>query len=342
MNLDSGQVTNFMLGELMPVRDFPNSKVTEYAAYAHDEIRLGSFTLIPGLRYQSYQLDAEGDPIFEADNPNTPVVDASEDSLAPKLGLLWHLNPASQLYLQYARGFRAPPFEDLNIGLDIPMFNIRAIPNPDLEPETSDGIELGFRFQTDTYRFSVAGFGVDYDNLIDTKVNLGIDPATGVLLFQSQNIDKARVYGAELNFNASLERWVRGLSLDAAASITRGRNRTTDEPLNTVDPAELVTSLVWQPGSRTRLAMVVTAVAAQDRVDHTSAELAETDGYVVFDFTGSIRITENLRLDAGLFNAFDKTYWQWSSIRNRPVGDPMIDYLSAPGRYASVSLRANL
>jgi hemoglobin/transferrin/lactoferrin receptor protein len=86
----------------------------------------------------------------------------------------------------------------------------------------------------------------------------------------------------------------------------------------------------------------MTAVDAQDRVDHGSAELAETDGYVVFDFTGSIRITENVRLDAGLFNAFDKTYWQWSSIRNRPVGDPMIDYLSAPGRYASVSLRANL
>jgi len=341
-NLLSGATTHTMLGESMPVRDFPNSTVDEIAVYVHDEIALGQFTLIPGLRYQSYSLNAQPDPIFHGDNQNTTVVDSKESSLAPKLGALWHVNPATQVYAQYAHGFRAPPFEDLNIGLDIPLFNIRAIPNPDLKPETSDGIELGVRYQADSYRVSLAAFGADYDNLIDTKVNLGPDPATGTLIFQSQNVDQARVYGAELEFNASLDRWMTGLSFDAAASITRGRNRTTDQPLNTVDPAELVTALTWQPTDRTRVGLVVTAVAAQERVDDSSADLMTTDGHVVVDLTGSIRISRNIRLDAGLFNAFDETYWQWSSVRNRTVNDPMIDYLSAPGRYASVSLRVEL
>jgi hemoglobin/transferrin/lactoferrin receptor protein len=315
--------------------------VNEFALYVHDEITMGQFALIPGLRYQSYDLNAEVDAIFIEDNPNTTVVDSKESSLAPKLGALWHLSERAQTYAQYAHGFRAPPFEDLNIGLDIPLFGIRAIPNPDLKPETSDGVELGYRYQGDDYRFSIAAFGVDYNDLIETKVNLGRDE-TGTLLFQSRNIDEARVYGAEFNFNASLDRWISGLSFDAAASITRGENRTTNEPLNTVDPAELVTAFTWEPSAKSRFGLIVTAVAGQDRVDDSTTELMTTDGYVVVDLTGSFRITDGIRVDAGLFNALDKTYWQWSSIRNRTVNDPMIDYLSAPGRYASVSVRVDL
>ena len=341
-DLLTGLSSNVMLGEIMPVRDFPKSTVTEYALYIHDEISLGAFTLIPGLRWQTYDLNAESDALYAADNPNTQVVDSKKSALAPKLGALWHINSSSQAYAQYAHGFRAPPFEDLNIGLDIPLFNYRAIPNPDLKPETSDGVEIGYRYAADSYRFSIAVFGVEYDNLIETKVNLGRQPETGTLLFQSQNIDKARVYGTELSFTASLDRWVSGLAFDAAASITRGENRTTGQPLNTIDPAELVAAFTWEPNERSRFALITTAVAAKDRVDDTTTDLMQTSGYVIVDLTGSYRLTNSVRIDAGLFNAFDKQHWQWSSIRNRSENDPMINYLSAPGRYASVSLRVDL
>lgn len=341
-NLLTGTTSNWLLGEIMPVRDFPNSSVEEFALYVHDEISVGRFTLIPGLRYQRYDLDARIDPVFSEDNPDTTVVDAKESSLAPKLGAIWRFSSASEAYFQYAHGFRAPPFEDLNIGLSIPLFGFEAIPNPDLEPETSDGIELGYRYRGDRMRWSIAAFGADYEDLIETKVNLGRDPETGNLIFQSQNIDRARVYGAEATFSYSLDQWVSGLSLDTAASLTRGDNRTDDKPLNTVDPAELITSLVWEPNGRWRLGMIVTAVAGKDRVDDSVSGQMTTNGYAILDLTASWRISRNTRLDAGLFNAFDKTYWQWSSVRNRTENDPMIDYLSAPGRFASVALRMNL
>lgn len=341
-NLATGSSSNVLLGEVMPVRDFPKSTVDELALYVHDEISLGRFTLIPGLRYQTYDLDADADAIYTADNPTTAAIDASDDSLSPKLGLLWHLNDDVRLYVQYAHGFRAPPFEDVNIGFDIPLFNYRALPNPDLKPETSDGIEFGLNLDRDDYRFSISVFGVDYDDLIETRANLGRDPATGTLLFQSRNIDSARVYGVEANFNTTLERWVSGLTLDLAGSWTRGDNRSTDEPLNTIDPPELIAALTWQPADRWRMGLITTAVAGQDRVDDTQADIFETDGFVLVDFTGSYRLSESVRIDAGLFNAFDKTYWRWSSVRNRTTEDPMIDYLSAPGRYASVSIRADL
>jgi len=340
-DLTTGVTSNWLLGEVMPVRDFPNSTVEEVAAYVHDEITLGRLTLIPGLRYQRYDLDASVDPIFTEDNPGTLVVDKKESSLAPKFGALWRFNSASEAYFQYAHGFRAPPFEDLNIGFNLPLFGYRAIPNPDLKPETSDGIEIGYRYRGDRMRWSLAAFGADYDDLIETKVNLGLDD-TGTLIFQSRNIDDARVYGAEFTFGYSFDEWVPGLELDAAGSVTRGDNRATDEPLNTVDPAELITSLSWSPSDRWRFGMIVTAVAAKDRVDDSVSGQVTTDGYAILDLTASWRINRNIRLDAGLFNAFDKTYWQWSSVRNRTENDPMFNYLSAPGRYGSVALRVDL
>ncbi len=340
-DLSTGISSNWLLGEAMPVRDFPNSTVEEFAVYVHDEISFGRLTLIPGLRYQSYDLDAQVDAVFSEDNPGTVVVDKNESSLAPKFGALWRFNSASEAYFQYAHGFRAPPFEDLNIGFNLPLFGYRAIPNPDLEPETSDGIEIGYRYRGSRMQWSLAAFGADYDDLIETKVNLGLDES-GTLIFQSRNIDHARVYGAEFTFGYSFDEWVPGLTLDAAGSITRGDNRTTDEPLNTVDPAELITALTWAPGDRWRLGMIITAVAAKDRVDESVPGQVTTDGYAILDLTASWQISTNIRLDAGLFNAFDKTYWQWSSVRNRTENDPMFNYLSAPGRYGSVALRVDL
>ncbi|MDP6416734.1 MAG: TonB-dependent receptor, partial [Gammaproteobacteria bacterium] len=252
---------------------------------------------------------------------------------------LWDVRSDTQLYMQYAHGFRAPPFEDVNIGFDIPLFNYRAIPNPSLDAETSDGIELGARFQGNSYRAAIAVFGVEYDDLIQTRVNLGRQPGTGTLLFQSRNVDEARVYGAEINVNADLGRWVEGVSFDASASWVRGKDRSNDEPLNTIDPLELVAALTWQPHERTRLAFVTTAVASQNRVDDSSSDIVQTDGFAVFDMTASYTTASGIRVDAGVFNLFDKTYWRWSSVRNRTVDDPMLNHLSAPERYASVSVR---
>jgi hemoglobin/transferrin/lactoferrin receptor protein len=261
--------------------------------------------------------------------------------VAPKLGIRWRVSDAVSLLAQYARGFRAPPFEDVNIGLEYSVpFPVRAIPNPDLEAETSDGLEVGVDYHDDDgVRLGVTVFGADYDDFIESKASLGFDPSSGALLFQSRNIDRARVYGAEFRASAPLRD---DLSLDLAASWTRGENRVTDEPLNTVDPPSAMARLAWQPAARWRASLAVRAAADQTRVDDTEAELFEPDGYVVFDLGVGYAPNPDVRVDAGIFNLTDETYWRWASVRGRPEGDPLIDLLAAPGRYGAVSLRVRL
>ena len=76
----------------------------------------------------------------------------------------------------------------------------------------------------------------------------------------------------------------------------------------------------------------------QDRIDESNVDLFEPDGYVALDVLATLEPLRNVRIDLGVFNLLDETYWQWSAVRNRPADDPMIGALSAPGRYGSVTV----
>lgn len=341
-DVTTGAQTSVLLGENMPVRDFPDSTITEFGVYALDEIAYGRWSFIPAVRFDDYRLDARPDSMYRADNPTSPAVDVDETSVSPKFGLLYRATDHTTLFAQYAHGFRAPPFEDVNIGLDIPRFNFRAIPNPDLNAETSDGLELGMRVTDARVTFSASVFGVNYDDFIESKINLGPDPVSGVILFQSQNIAKARVYGAEFKVDVDLDDWMSGVSVGAAGNWTRGDNETNDEPLNSVDPPELVLRLAWAPRESLHFALMSTIVDGQHRLDEGTVNLFAPNAYAIIDALATLRPSGNVRIDVGVFNVFDKTYWSWATVRNRPADDPMLDALSAPGRFGSVSIQVAL
>jgi len=338
--LDDGQVTDTVLGETFPVRDFPKTDVRETGVYVHDEIPVGRARWIAGLRYDRYDLDPDPDEIYREDNPATEVVSITDDQVSPKLGLVWAFRPGVDGWLQYAHGFRAPSFEDANIGLDIPMFNIRAIPNPDLKPETSDGIEAGLRWRADGVRVDASVFYTRYDDFIETKVRLGVDPASGRLLFQSRNIEEARIYGTEITAEVSLDPWLSGTRLRAAAYWARGDNRETDEPLNSVGPAQAVLGLGWtSPDGGTDATLMGTFTRRNSRLDESRGELFEAPGYAAFDLFLSQRWGRHLVVRAGVENLLDRTYWRWADVRGLPPADPLVPLLSQPGRSVAVDLR---
>src|SRR5690606_3491173 len=120
-----------------------NSRADEIGVFWQDEIRFGEhWALVPGLRWESYRLRAHPDALWSEDNPGVVPAALDNDQVTPKLGLRWNRDQLV-LYAQYTRGFRAPPFSDVNIGLNLPTFKYIALPNPELETERSEGLELG-------------------------------------------------------------------------------------------------------------------------------------------------------------------------------------------------------
>jgi hemoglobin/transferrin/lactoferrin receptor protein len=343
-DLVTGKTTKTILGETFPLRDFPTSDVTEAGAFAQDEIRFAgsAWSLIPALRVDYYRLSPQADALYREDNPLLPVVGLDDLSFSPKLGVTRSFGESLAAYFQYSHGFRAPPPEDVNIGLDLPLLNIRAVPNPDLKAETSNGYELGLRWRDAALSLTASGYYTDYDDFIESKVNLGADPVTKVILFQSQNIARARIYGTELAATVRAGEWAPGLdgwSARLAAAWSRGEDLVRNEPLNSVDPGNGVLSVAYDAPSGTwRAELVGTLVAAKREVDRSRVNLYRTGSYGMLDLLAQADLGHGLWLDAGLFNLTDRAYIEWADVRGRPVGDPLIPYYTHPGRNASITL----
>jgi hemoglobin/transferrin/lactoferrin receptor protein len=338
-NLETGDQTNALLGEVFPLRDFPISTAEESAVYVEDTMSVGDWTIIAALRADWYELAPSQDPMYLEDYPFAELVSLSESDTSPKLGVIYAVSQDVDVYLQYSHGFRAPPFADANIGLEIPAFNFRAIPNPDLRSESSDGVELGMRWQGLNSSAHASVFHTRYEDFIESKVRLGIDPVSGRLLFQSQNLEETRIEGIEAGGALRFDGALSAFGVDGSAFYARGENKENGQPLNSVGPPQAVIGLSWfSPSERSQLRLKTTLTDAWDERDETSGELFKPPGYAVFDLFFTQQLGQRVTLRAGLHNLTDRTYWNWSDVRGLSPDDPLLPYLAQAGRSASISM----
>ena len=340
--LDDGETSSTLLGEVFPLRDFPISKTQDWGAYLEETMRAGRWSLIAALRADRYDMRPRVDAMYAEDYPFADPVSLSVSEVSPKFGLIARISGATEAYLQYAHGFRAPPYEDANISLDIPLFNIRAVPNPELRAERSDGIELGIRWRGPNGQARLSLFRTEYEDFIESRVRIGTDPASGRILFQSQNIDRAVIEGVEAGASYGLRTRTTGLSLEASVFIARGTDRQSGAPLNSVGPPQAVVGMDWASANeRWRARLLGTLTAAWDDRDETTGELFEPPGHAVYDAYLAYQPGPRVTLRAGLRNLTDQTTWSWTHVRGLAPGDPTVPYLSRPGRSFTVGIEMN-
>jgi hemoglobin/transferrin/lactoferrin receptor protein len=334
-NLATGAQTSVLLGEDFPLRDFPISTTTEIGAYVEDTMTVGDWTLIAALRADRFDLSPHTDPMYLEDYPFAELISLTESDLSPKLGLIYDVGSGIDVYFQYSHGFRAPPYADANIGLELPVFNVRAIPNPDLKSESSDGFDIGMRWQGMNASARLSAFHTRYDDFIESKVRLGADPVTGRILFQSQNLRETRIEGVEAGWSG---RWG-AFGLDGSAYYARGINKETNEALNSVGPPQAVLGFNWYSrDDRRQLRLKATLTDDWSDRDETSGELFKPAGYGVLDVYLTQQLGQRTTVRAALHNLTDKTYWNWSDVHGLSPDDPMLPYLAQAGRSASFSL----
>ena len=337
-NLASGDQTNVLLGEVFPLRDFPVSRTKESAIFIEDTISIGDWKVIAALRGDQFDLSPQVDAMYLEDYPSYEVVSLRESELSPKLGLIYSATPGVDIYLQYSHGFRAPPYSDANISLELPFFGYRAIPNPDLKSESSDGFDIGIRWQGVQSSARISAFSTRYEDFIESKINVGVDPVTGFTMFQSQNISETEIQGIEAGWNTRFGA-NEAFGFDGSAYYARGDNKDSDQPLNSVGPAQGVLGLSWfssDDSRQVRLKGIFTD--AYDRRDETAGEVFKPAGHAIFDLFLTQRLGNRAIVRAGLHNLTDRTYWNWSDVRGVKASDPILPYLAQAGRSVSLSL----
>jgi hemoglobin/transferrin/lactoferrin receptor protein len=327
----------------VPNKSFPDTDYRLYGAFIQDEIAIGQFSIIPGLRYDRFELKPEADDYYRVQNSVEPT-DLKDDEISPKLGVIWKVDPLANLFAQYAHGFRAPKPSQVNGGVtNLTAINpYTSIGNPNLKPETSDSIEFGIRGQNERLRYSASTFRGKYKDFIASNVLMAEDvamPGIGPLVdvYQSINLSDVEIRGYELRGEwAFNDRW----SASAAYAHARGdvKEDGVKTPLDTIDPDKLVLGLRYDKPNHYGAHLTVTAVERKKRNPDETTHY-NTEGFELVDLTGYYQFNKNFSVTGGVYNIFDRKYLLWSDVRDLSPTYAQIDSYTQPGRNATISFK---
>lgn len=299
---------------------FPQARINFAAGWLQDEVTLRDLpvTLLAGTRYDNYTGSSDGYADVDADKWSS----RGAISVSPTDWLM--------LFGSYSQAFRAPTMGEMyndSKHFTIPMGPTTLtnywVPNPNLKPETNVTQEYGFglRFDDllladDSLQFKASYFDTKAKDYITTGVTmvLGRGPRGPYCIScttSSTNINRAKIWGwdAMMSYKTPLVSW------DLAYNRTRGKNETTGEWLNTLNP-DTVTSSLDVPLGATGLSTGWVATFTQ-RSTHVATGTANQAGYGVNDFYLSYKGRERLQgvtttLMVG--NVFDKEYYSPQGI----------------------------
>ncbi|WP_434705214.1 TonB-dependent hemoglobin/transferrin/lactoferrin family receptor [Pseudomonas sp. Z1-12] len=340
---------------LAKASDFPDPTINTYSLFAQDQISWDKWTFTPGLRYDYTRLKPHlTEEFLSTVDPTGGGTVSGKDKtwhrVSPKFGVTYALSDEYTWYGQYAEGFRTPTAKALYGRFDNPDAGYSVEPNPDLEPEKSQGYETGLRGRFDSGSFDVAVFYNKYRDFINEDA---ITPGDDQLTFQSNNIKHATIKGVEAKGRLDLDVLgaPKGLYTQGSVAYLYGRNNDTGEPLNSINPLTGVFGLGYDQEQFGTL-LSWTLVKKKDRVDDSNfnspdgvSSQFKTPGFGILDLTGYYKVTGDVTVSGGLYNLTDKKYWLWDDVRGYDsVGEAAVlspanlDRLTAPGRNFAVNL----
>jgi len=157
--------------EVPVLNENDRSRTFATAVFVEDTITIDRLTLKPGFRYEWLDLD------FKDFNNSANNLDGNSEFYTAGMGASYELNDCSTLFGGIYRGISLPGVKSA----------IRDV-NP-VDEEESLGYELGIRHRRETWNAELVAFFTDFDNLISTD--------TGVGGINNQNAGAAEVYGLE-------------------------------------------------------------------------------------------------------------------------------------------------
>jgi Fe(3+) dicitrate transport protein len=284
--------------------------------FAQDEMAFGRWTLTPGVRFESIDLEQRD---FGRTDPtrsgtNLAVRRNTLDVVIPGLGVQYRLTPSTRLFSSIHRGF-APPGPGSS---------------EDAEAENSVNYEAGFRYIRGESNLMLVGFLTDYDNLLgrDTLSSGGTGSGD---LFNGGGVE---VRGLEFSLATDLAArrgWTVHVPLRLAYTFTEGEFQTSFETAfeDWAPRVEKGDELPYLPRNQWGISLGATRGRWASFIDvsHVDAmrtnagqgpvpENERTDSYWTVDVSADYMVYRNLKAFAQVRNLNDATY----VAARRPAG----------------------
>ena len=329
--------------------DMPQVRGTEFGFWAQNTLGFANnkFSLTPGVRFDTFKQRPQESDSFKSNKAvgrGQPVLpaDSSGSAISPKLLAEWAPDKQLRFFAQYAFGFNAPTPTQLYSRYGAPGTYLIA-GNPDLKPETSRGWEIGTKLGDDKLNGSLTYFDNNYKNFIESVNGRG----TAMYPYYVQtfeNLDQVRIYGIEAKAS-----WVfaKGWRTFGSLAWSVGQNQQTNQSLNSIVPLTAIAGLAYSQ-EQWGIQAQVTATAAKNNVAYpeTNAQVKYADfkapGFGIADLSlyWTPQQVKGLKLQAGIYNIFNQTYWNSSSVPTAgAVAIPRgLDLYTSPGRNVQLTM----
>ena len=309
-------------------KDTPDTQITRSGLFIQDEFSYGKFDFIAGLRFDDYQLDAKTDSVYTS---TTFAADLSENSLSPKFATTYNFSNNLSGFAQYSQGFRAPAWYEVNSAFSNPTRGYTTESNPSLKPETSNTYEVGFRARYPKFDANLFGFYSKYDDFIEQLKVVGTTSA-GLTLYKSVNADKAEIKGLEFSGEYFLNPKRSGISLFSLIAFQEGTNTTDNVPLKTISPFEARLGIKYKSDNSKWKAELSNKFVGSPRVKTDETDFIPNE-YSVTDLTAAYLPNDRFELNAGIYNLFDATYYNYQDVKSKSASLSNITAYTQPGRY---------
>ncbi|WP_137130380.1 TonB-dependent hemoglobin/transferrin/lactoferrin family receptor [Rhizobium sp. FY34] len=327
--------------------DTPKVDSQRLGFYIDDQIAIGTsgFTVTPGLRFDWIKHDPQMTSAYAANASRPSLPEGFEDTgLSPKLRLGYEVSPQIELYGQWAMGFRAPTSSELYSSFGAAGTYLRT-GNPNLDSETSNGFELGANLGDEDLGGRVNFFYNRYKNFIDIRsltaseaaargLSLASYPQGGIT--QYVNVARAEIFGMEASAHKTFDN---GFRIGAGLAVSTGKNLDTDKYLASVAPLKVVASIGYDTEFWGVGVDVIGVSGSKDATKVDQTTYFQTPGYGVVDLSAwwEPEQVKGMRINAGVYNVFDRTYYDYSSVRTYGAAQSR-EFYSEPGRTFKISL----
>ncbi|WP_397392522.1 TonB-dependent hemoglobin/transferrin/lactoferrin family receptor [Polynucleobacter sp.] len=292
----------------------PKSTYDLGGAFLQSEMEFGAVSLIPAIRYDGYSLKPQ--------TGSAPVNSGS--AVSPAVGAVWNLVSEFRPFANWGDAFSAPtPYQTLTdySPLGSPGQYYRQIPNPNLKPQTGNGVEGGARGKIGGLRYQVSGYANNYDNFISQVITQGstLNPSNPAI-YQYQNLSNVYIRGWDVRTDwAFAERW----QANAAMAYSNGQQvlNGISAPLNTIQPLRAILGLRYDAIEWGAFANVIwNQGKSSSTVNYTAnsggtANQFLTPASTVLNLTGYWKPAKQWTINANLNNVFNSTYWNWSGVQ---------------------------
>ncbi|WP_440056892.1 TonB-dependent hemoglobin/transferrin/lactoferrin family receptor (plasmid) [Pseudoalteromonas sp. T1lg65] len=316
-----------------PQKAFPGADTDMLGIFVQNNMELVKDTLDLqlALRWDRFDMQAKDSELYDVD-----FKDINETAFSPKLGLVYRMTNNLRAYVQYSEGFKIPPHDQAYQSHGVEPF-YQILPNADLEPENSKGIELGLRGDFDDHQFTLATFNTEFDGFIASKLVRSEPtriPNVNKAFYQYQNLSDVEIKGLE----AAYTLWLNSqFSLDAGITYLHGKDKVNNTYLESISPLNGYLKARYEIGELS----VTTAFRAAEKMDKVpSANTAQTSGWGTFDIFSQYNMG-NWQLNAGVFNLLNKQYTLYNNVAGQSSEADLSQY-TQPGRHFTLNIKYTL